>query len=80
MKIEFVKHDDENELESPKKTKPNKNINMNKVQDALKKLGINNDNSELLELKKELKILRKKLNENTSVDDRTKFEFVKKEI
>ena len=78
--LQYLKDDDENELESTKKTKPNKNINMNKVQDALKKLGINNDNSELIELKKELKILRKKVNENNSVDDRSKFEFVKKEI
>ena len=74
--LQYLNEDDNNQ----NLIKTNKNVNMDKVQEALKKLGVNNDLYELNELKKENKILKKKINEISIVDDKSKFEFVKKEI
>lgn len=70
--LKYLEKDDDDSDESPKPK-----VNMQKIYDALKRLGIEKPNSpdvNLKKIKKENKLLKKKLNETSS------FDLVKKEI
>jgi len=70
--LKYLEKDDDDSDESPKSK-----VDMQKIYNALKRLGIENPNSpdvNLKKIKKENKLLKKKLNETSS------FDLVKKEI